>query len=312
MSKEQLKIIAEDGKNEKNKRQYQLHVRICLLKPHSSEEHDNIPQGLYTQINCQYYLRIPLQNQRDILQGIYRKKHSINCTNSLLSLKSRNSICVTWNPDNRAYAIGMYIVKTSDFLIKLVDDLVNNRLWDSEKTKDLVVSLVQGLIKKTPRSSEKTKNDIIKLMAKTESDLQILTSCVSLKCPLSMIRMQLPAVSVLCNHLQCFDAVVYITLSASQKNPKWKCPICDKFCNYEDIIIQSYFLEIIKNPDVADDVDEVELLSDGSWRVPQKMMDTDGPSSVNCVSLIEDDDDDDDYSKHFRIDCVYSLADVLH
>jgi len=77
--------------------------------------------------------------------------------------------------------------------------------------------------------------------------------------------MTIPAKSINCDHLQCFDASIFILMN--EKNPTWMCPTCNKSCFYEDIQIESYFLDIVTNPNLSDCCKAIEILADGTWKV---------------------------------------------
>ena len=43
---------------------------------------------------------------------------------------------------------------------------------------------------------------------------------------LGKMRMTTPCRSSTCDHLQCFDASLYLMMN--EKKPKWVCPVCNK------------------------------------------------------------------------------------
>ena len=49
-------------------------------------------------------------------------------------------------------------------------------------------------------------------------------SLLSLRCPLSIDRMEIPAKGEQCSHRRCFDLETYLQFSAQSGN--WQCPIC--------------------------------------------------------------------------------------
>eukprot|EP00102_Acyrthosiphon_pisum_P020146 XP_016657356.1 PREDICTED: uncharacterized protein LOC103308383 [Acyrthosiphon pisum] len=62
------------------------------------------------------------------------------------------------------------------------------------------------------RSSEETKIYIIKKIADVDPDLATTSYRFSLVCPLGKIRMKIPAKSIHCDNLQCFDASTFILM----------------------------------------------------------------------------------------------------
>jgi len=90
------------------------------------------------------------------------------------------------------------------------------------------------------------------------------TSCViSLKCPVSRTRIKTPIRFHHCKHAQCFDADSFfqLTLSSIVK----KCPICNLQANYNSLVVDGLFYEILKHTSKTDEY--VTLYSDGNWEV---------------------------------------------
>lgn len=66
-----------------------------------------------------------------------------------------------------------------------------------------------------------------------------------------------------CNHLQCFDAAIFIELN--EKKQIFKCPICHNNASYENLVIDEYFQEVLASCNLGADDQEIELQKDGSW-----------------------------------------------
>uniref|UniRef100_A0A2P2MH88 SP-RING-type domain-containing protein n=1 Tax=Rhizophora mucronata TaxID=61149 RepID=A0A2P2MH88_RHIMU len=72
-----------------------------------------------------------------------------------------------------------------------------------------------------------------------------------------------------CAHMGCFDLEVFVELN--QRSRKWQCPICLKNYSLEDVIIDPYFNRITyEMRHCGEDVTEIEVKPDGSWRVKTK------------------------------------------
>lgn len=56
------------------------------------------------------------------------------------------------------------------------------------------------------------KTLVIVVKRSEDSDLVATASIMSLKCPLSTLRINLPVRSTLCNHIQCFDGTSFLQL----------------------------------------------------------------------------------------------------
>uniref|UniRef100_A0A914GWU8 SP-RING-type domain-containing protein n=1 Tax=Globodera rostochiensis TaxID=31243 RepID=A0A914GWU8_GLORO len=114
---------------------------------------------------------------------------------------------------------------------------------------------------------EKTKQTIIRRFngSDEEDDVQMDALKISLIDPLMHTRIKIPSRAVECTHLQSFDLNSYLMMC--EKRPIWKCPVCNKSAIDSKLIIDAYFEQVLSN--VGAGVNEVELLRDGTWRLPQ-------------------------------------------
>ncbi|PON80425.1 E3 SUMO-protein ligase SIZ [Trema orientale] len=95
--------------------------------------------------------------------------------------------------------------------------------------------------------------------ADSDSDLEVVADsfAVNLRCPMSGSRMKVAGRFKPCAHMGCFDLEVF-----------WQCPICLKNYSLEYIIIDPYFNRITSlMRHCGEDVSEIEVKPDGSWRV---------------------------------------------
>ncbi|XVF51411.1 hypothetical protein PTKIN_Ptkin04bG0183200 [Pterospermum kingtungense] len=96
-----------------------------------------------------------------------------------------------------------------------------------------------------------------------DSDLIEGPSRISLKCPISRTRIKTPAKGHACKHLQCFDFNNYVDINS--RRPSWRCPHCNQHVCYTDIRIDQNMVKVLK--EVAEDVSDVIISADGSWKV---------------------------------------------
>lgn len=98
-----------------------------------------------------------------------------------------------------------------------------------------------------------------------DADSEIATTSlrVSLACPLGKMRMSTPCRASTCSHLQCFDASLFLQMN--ERKPTWNCPVCDKPALYDNLVIDGYFQEVLNSNKLLPDVNEIQLLQDGSW-----------------------------------------------
>jgi len=251
MSVEQASLIAMNRNISygQNYYLYQYQIRFCQLELGRSEVTDFLPKGLHIRIGKRACTLPPPPSTRHRIETpvqieiTRRIAGPIDCTQLLkLNPTLANLITLNWLPDEKAYAVALFLVKKLS-----PDDLINK------------------LLKKESRSKEETRNYIIKKLEDLDPDFATTSFHFSLLCPLSKSRMTLPAKSIQCDHLQCFDAKAFILMN--DKKPTWKCPTCRRPILYEDISIESYFLEIVRSPLIQAGDEEIELLADGSWTI---------------------------------------------
>lgn len=83
---------------------------------------------------------------------------------------------------------------------------------------------------------------------------------MSLKCPLSTMRMQIPCRGINCHHNQCFDAMSY--LQTQEQAPQWSCPTCNKACRFDDLLVDEYVQDILSRTSA----EQVTIEPTGEWR----------------------------------------------
>ncbi|XP_038609988.1 LOW QUALITY PROTEIN: zinc finger MIZ domain-containing protein 2 [Tachyglossus aculeatus] len=111
---------------------------------------------------------------------------------------------------------------------------------------------------------------------------------VSLKCPITFRRIQLPARGHDCRHIQCFDLESYLQLNCERGT--WRCPVCNKTALLEGLEVDQYMLGIliyIQNSDY----EEITIDPTCSWKpVPIKpdlhiKEEPDGPVLKRCRTV---------------------------
>ncbi|KKK25069.1 MIZ zinc finger protein [Aspergillus rambellii] len=145
---------------------------------------------------------------------------------------------------------------------------------------------VEELVEKLKQRKTITKEQVIQEMKNKaeDSDIVATSSVMSLKCPLSTLRIQVPCRSVLCTHNQCFDASSFLQLQ--EQAPTWTCPVCLKATSYESLHIDQYVEDILRS--TSTDVDQVIIEPDGQWSGPKEETPV-GPSGATPAT---DEDDE--------------------
>ena len=133
-----------------------------------------------------------------------------------------------------------------------------------------------------------------------DSDLVATSSILSLKCPLSTLRIDVPCRSTICSHNQCFDASSFLQLQ--EQAPTWTCPVCNKVIPFEALEVDQwvfqarhallaanenrYVNDILKSTPRS--VDHVTIEPNGKWSHNTQPVASPGPNGTRSSS--EDDD----------------------
>ncbi|XP_029676555.1 E3 SUMO-protein ligase PIAS3 isoform X3 [Formica exsecta] len=220
----------------------QVQMRFCLQET-SCEQEDYFPPNIGVKVNGKVCpLPNPIPTNKPSVEP-KRPPRPVNISPLVkLSPTVGNEIRVTWSADyGRRYAIAVYLVR---------------KLTSAE--------LLTRLKNRGPRHSDYTRG-LIKEKLNEDADSEIATTSlrVSLACPLGKMRMCTPCRASTCSHLQCFDASLFLQMN--ERKPTWNCPVCDKPALYDNLVIDGYFQEVLNSNKLMPDVNEIQLLQDGSW-----------------------------------------------
>ena len=129
-----------------------------------------------------------------------------------------------------------------------------------------------------------SKTDKSVVMKKAnDPDIEVGSSVMSLKDPVSIVRITTPIRSTVCTHNQCFDADSFLQLQ--EQAPTWTCPICNKILSYESLAVDQYVEEILSK---VRNTDQVTIQPNGDWTTEK---DT-APNSNGYGAHYDDSDDD--------------------
>ncbi|XP_053721586.1 zinc finger MIZ domain-containing protein 1-like isoform X2 [Synchiropus splendidus] len=137
-----------------------------------------------------------------------------------------------------------------------------------------VRSVLQGLLKKRLLPAEhcitKVKRNFSSVAASSgnagmngEDGVEQTAIKVSLKCPITFRRIQLPARGHDCKHVQCFDLESYLQLNCERGT--WRCPVCNKTALLEGLEVDQYMWGIL-NAIQNSEFEEVNIDPTCSWR----------------------------------------------
>jgi len=108
---------------------------------------------------------------------------------------------------------------------------------------------------------------------------------MSLKDPISTMRMTMPCRSTVCSHNQCFDGSYFLQLQ--EQAPTWTCPVCNKTLSYRGLCIDQYVQDILRNTSASTE-------PDGKWHAVVQGEDNSGKNGKGLVRAPYDNDSDDD------------------
>ncbi|KAK1805955.1 hypothetical protein P4O66_013000, partial [Electrophorus voltai] len=212
--------------------------RICYTDSIGVQE-DQYPPNIAVKVN-QSYCHVPGYYPSN-KPGVEPRRpcRPINITPWLHLSTATNRVTITWGNFGKRYSVAVYLV----------------RVFTSA---ELFNQLKHCSVESAERCRERIQD---KLRFDPESEIATTGLRVSLICPLVKMRLGVPCRALTCAHLQCFDAVFFLQMN--EKKPTWTCPVCDKPAPYELLTIDGLLSEILKE---TEDVEEIEYLTDGSWR----------------------------------------------
>ena len=108
-------------------------------------------------------------------------------------------------------------------------------------------------------------------MGADDDDIESGAEIVSLKDPITMGRITIPARGKSCNHIQCFDAETFMAMNSKVTEPRVtiygvrypECPVCFSKLLISDMVIDGYFKEILDT--ASTECEQVQIESDGKW-----------------------------------------------
>ncbi|XP_051729811.1 E3 SUMO-protein ligase PIAS4b isoform X1 [Ctenopharyngodon idella] len=230
----------------------QVVLRICYSESVGVEE-DQYPPNLVVSVN---HANCPVQcsySSNKMGTEPSRPCRPIDITPELY-ITFTNRFSVVWGNFGKNYSVAVYLVR----LVSSQELLVQLRSTAVEQ---------QELCRR--RVSEKLCSD-------PESEVATTGLQVSLICPLAKMRMSVPCRARGCAHLQCFDASFYLQMN--ERKPRWTCPVCHRYAPFDALRIDSLLCEVLESS--GEDVEEIEYLSDSTWRAVRRDKDDKNKESV--------------------------------
>lgn len=95
-----------------------------------------------------------------------------------------------------------------------------------------------------------------------DDDVAEINATLSLRCPLSCMRISLPARGRHCDHLAAFDLTSY--LSFCRNGRVWHCPICFHQCPVSELYIDNWLCNVLHT--IPEDCYEIAVFPDGTFK----------------------------------------------
>lgn len=175
-----------------------------------------------------------------------------------------NQVTLTYALTSKRYA----------YIIYLVRHVSAERLAERIKT--------QSVIPKDKVLTEMQK-------ANADPDIEATSTRMSLKDPISTVRISLPVRSQVCTHIQCFDGGMFLQMM--EQAPLWNCPVCNKTVTFQSLCVDKYFEDILNN--TSKSIEKVDVEPNGEWQVIRDEED-EQPNGVSSKPRASYDDDFDD------------------
>ena len=121
-----------------------------------------------------------------------------------------------------------------------------------------------------------------------DPDIEVGSSVMSLKDPISTLKISTPCRSTVCSHNRCFDGESFLQLQ--EQAPTWTCPICNKSISFQSLAVDEYVQDILEN--VPKSTDQVTVEPDGQWRNEKESSTSNRKSNGHGYGYGYDDEDD--------------------
>ncbi|XDV28335.1 hypothetical protein PO909_031669 [Leuciscus waleckii] len=216
----------------------QVVLRICYSESVGVEE-DQYPPNISVLVN---HVTCPVQcsySSNKMGTEPSRPCRPIDITPDLY-VSFTNRFSVLWGNFGKNYCVGVYLVRPVS-------------------SQELLAELHRTSVEQQELCRRRVSE---KLCSDQESGITTTRLQISLICPLVKMRMSAPCRAGGCSHLQCFDASFYLQMN--ERKPRWTCPVCHRYAPYDALRIDSLLCGVLES--CGEDVEEIEFLSDGSWR----------------------------------------------
>jgi hypothetical protein len=124
-----------------------------------------------------------------------------------------------------------------------------------------LVDLLRQRVEPVEVGFQRVLAEVRQVDAEQDEDVVLRKVVVSLNCPLSQTRIELPGRGVHCEHLQCVDATYFLKINSRRET--WLCPICNKHNSVDELRLDGWMASVLA--EAEPDVNDIEINADGTW-----------------------------------------------
>ena len=228
-----------------------------FLKDETNAQTTNWPAGIQISVNSQL-MPIDRGESSTSQKPLFLKKYCQN-ENNTLQIVVRQCCC--------QYLFAMQVVHCST-----VKSAMQNIMHKQLKPVEFCVTKIKQNFNNSNSfnsNSNSMSSSSLTLTPSTpgsvdESGLEPTSLKLSLRCPISLTRIKIPARGNECKHLQCFDLGSFLILNADKRI--WRCPLCPQPILSENLEVDQYILNIISTNN-SHDFDEITVDANASWKL---------------------------------------------
>ncbi len=235
-----------------------LALRSFKLKPRTKEGLKWDERGHLWPLDTKVFIngkKIEIKQRKILWQGTERKIRG-SCSLAEVSKLCKEGVNLV--------RISCMDIDTYGFVIQTVKKYsIEDVMEDIKKQPDSVDGLQRAIdsFKKVNYGSVEDGDD---------SAVAATSMRLSLKCPLGLSTIGIPARGAKCAHLQCFDLETFLRYCSNGSESTWRCAVCHTPTDPHEIVVDQFMKNIVdeikkKIGSEGEGIDEVDIFDDGHW-----------------------------------------------
>ncbi len=245
-----------------------LALRSFKLKPSTGEGLKWEERGHLWPLDTKVYVngrKIEIKQRKILWQGTERKIRG-SC-----SLADISKFCLE---GVNLLRISCLDIESYGFVVQIVKKCSVEEIMENIKKQPDSGNGLQRAI-----DSFKKGNDCSGSVEGSDDDYAVSATSMrlSLKCPLGLTTINVPARGAKCIHLQCFDLEVFLRYSSIGSESTWRCAVCHKPADPHEVVVDQFMMNIVdevkkKIGSEGEGIDEVDIFDDGHWEPVQTQL----------------------------------------